>query len=166
MNPTRDFGCFMWRNNPARLRNVCGSSQMLSLLRCSLFSDALSSQVLSLLRCSLYSGALSSQVLSHDRNNAPRCHLRSFSPITRNVCETCNAPHKLKCHCDLDLWPRNSKFNRVHLLVMTNHHIKLEDPWAIKSLVIDRTRYVYGLTDRHYVKQYPQFFEGGGGIIN
>ena len=34
------------------------------------------------------------------------------------------------------------------LLVMTNHHIKLEDPWATNSLVIDRTKFVYGPTDR------------------
>ena len=57
-------------------------------------------------------------------------------------------PPKLKCHCDLDLWPRNPKFNRGHLLVMTNHHTKLEDPWAMSSLVIDRTRFVYGPTKR------------------
>ena len=31
-------------------------------------------------------------------------------------------------------WPRNPKFNRGHLLVMTNHHTKLEDPsyWSDK----------------------------------
>ena len=34
-----------------------------------------------------------------------------------------------------------------HLLVMTNHHTKLEDPWAMRSLVIDRTRFVYGPTN-------------------
>ena len=49
---------------------------------------------------------------------------------------------------NLDLWPRNPKVNRGHLLVMTNHHTKLEDPWAMSSLVIDRTRFVYGLTYR------------------
>ena len=48
-----------------------------------------------------------------------------ISLITRNVCETCMPP-TLKCHCDLDLWPRNPKFNRGHLL-MTNHHTKLEE---------------------------------------
>ena len=64
-------------------------------------------------------------------------------------------PPKLKCHCDLDLWPRNPKFNRSHLLVMTKHHTKLEDPWVIRSLVIDRTRFVYGPTDRPtFAKQY------------
>ena len=50
---------------------------------------------------------------------------------------------------DLDLWLRNPKFNRDHLLVMTNHHTKFEDHSAMSSLVIDRTRCVYGTTDRH-----------------
>ena len=45
-------------------------------------------------------------------------------------------------------WPRNPKFNRDHLLVMTNNHTKLEDPWAMSSLVIDRTRFVYRRTDQ------------------
>ena len=31
-----------------------------------------------------------------------------------------------------------------HLLVMTNHHTKLEDPWAIG---INRTWFFYGPTD-------------------
>ena len=53
---------------------------------------------------------------------------------------------KLKCH--LDLWPRNPKFSGGHLLVMTKHHTKLEDPRAMSSVVIDRTRFVYGPTDR------------------
>ena len=53
----------------------------------------------------------------------------------------------IQCHFDLDLWPRNPKFNRGHLLVMTNLHTKFEDPKSMSSLVIDRTRYVYGLTD-------------------
>ena len=30
---------------------------------------------------------------------------------------------------------------------MTNHRTKLEEPWAICSLVIDRTKFVYGPTD-------------------
>ena len=37
------------------------------------------------------------------------------------------------------------KFKRDHLLVMTNHHTKLEDPMC--SVVIDRTRFVNGPTD-------------------
>ena len=70
-------------------------------------------------------------------------------------------PPKLKCHCDLDLSPRNPKLNRGHLLVMTNNHAKLEDPWAMSSLVIDRTRYVYGLT--YMCKAiYHNFFKGQG----
>ena len=48
---------------------------------------------------------------------------------------------------DLDFWHRNPKFNRGHLLVMTNPRTKLEDPWATSSLVIDQTRFVYGPTD-------------------
>ena len=80
-------------------------------------------------------------------------------------------PPKLKCHCDLDLWPRNSKINRGHLLVMTSHHTKLEDPWAISSLVIDRTNFFYGPTDRPtyrptdgptYAKQYTPSSSKGG----
>ena len=47
-----------------------------------------------------------------------------------------------------DLWPRNPKFNKGHLLVMTNHHTKFEDPWAMSSLVIGRTRFVYRRTYR------------------
>ena len=66
-------------------------------------------------------------------------------------------PHKLKCHCDLDL---ETPFNRGQLLVMTNHHTKLEDPWAISSLVIDQTRFVYGPTNMCKA-MYPLFFEGG-----
>ena len=27
---------------------------------------------------------------------------------------------QLYCHCHLDLWPRNPKYNRGHLLIMTN----------------------------------------------
>ena len=62
---------------------------------------------------------------------------------------------KLKCHCDLDLLPRNPKINRGHLLVMTNPNTKLEDPWAMSYLVIDRTRFVYRPTDRStFAKQY------------
>ena len=58
-------------------------------------------------------------------------------------------PPELKYHCDVDLWPRNpkfNKFNRGHLLIMTNHHTKLKDHWAMSSLV--KTRFVYGATDR------------------
>ena len=54
-----------------------------------------------------------------------------------------------------------------HLLVMTNHHNKLEDPWSMSSLVIDRTRFVYGPTDQLTDRRtnickaiYPLFFEG------
>ena len=65
---------------------------------------------------------------------------------------------KLKCYCDLDLWPRNP--NRIHLLVMTNHHSKLENPWVMNSLVIDLTdQQTYGLT---CAKQYtPTSLKGG-----
>ena len=63
--------------------------------------------------------------------------------FVKHVC----AP-KLKCHCDLDLWPRNPKVNRGHLLIMTNHLTKLEYPWDMSSLVIDRTSFVYGTTNR------------------
>ena len=45
--------------------------------------------------------------------------------FVKHVC-----PPKHKCHCDIDLWPRNPKFNRGYLLVTTNHHTKLESPWA------------------------------------
>ena len=69
---------------------------------------------------------------------------------------------------DFDLWPRNPKSNRGHQLVMTNHHTKLEDPWAMSSLVIDRTRFVYIPTDRLTYRWtdmckaiYLHFFEGG-----
>ena len=72
-------------------------------------------------------------------------------------------PPKLKCHCDLDLWPRNPKFNRGHLLVKTNHHTKVEDAWAMSSLVIDRTKFVYGQTDRlKSAKQYTPTSSKGG----
>ena len=49
--------------------------------------------------------------------------------------------------------------------VMTNHHTKLEGSWMMSSLVNDRKRFVYGLTDRptERAKQYtPHFLEGGG----
>ena len=51
--------------------------------------------------------------------------------FVKHVC-----PPKLKCHCDLDLWPRNPKFNRGHLLVMANQHTKLEDTGAISFLLL------------------------------
>ena len=70
-------------------------------------------------------------------------------------------PPSLKLKCDLDLWPRNPKFNRSHLLIMTNHYPKLEDPWAMSSLVIDRTMFVYGPTDMCSEQLYSHFFEGG-----
>ena len=82
--------------------------------------------------------------------------------FVKHVC-----PPKLKCHYDLDLRPRNPQFNMGHLLVMTNHHTKLEDPWAISSLVIDRTRFIYGPTYRPtdgptFAKQYtPPSSKGG-----
>ena len=48
---------------------------------------------------------------------------------------------------------------------MTNHHTKLEDPWAMSFLVIDQTRFVYrrmeGPTDWQVQAIYPFFFEGG-----
>ena len=47
-----------------------------------------------------------------------------------------------------------------HLLVMTNHHTMSEDPWAMRSLVIDWTRFVYRLTDMGKAI-YPLFFKGG-----
>ena len=58
------------------------------------------------------------------------------------------------CQFNIQHWPDkmcilngiNPKFNRGQLLVMTNHHTKLEEPLAISSLVIDRTRFVYGPT--------------------
>ena len=90
------------------------------------------------------------------------CYL-SYSKcyLTRNVCETC-IPPKLKHHCDLDLWPRNPKFSRGHLLVITNYHYKLEDPWAVSSLVINRTRFVR--TDMCKAI-YPLFFKGAIKIL-
>ena len=73
-------------------------------------------------------------------------------------------PLTLKCHCDLDICPRNPKFNRGHLLVVTKDYTKKS------SIVIDWTRLVYGPTDgRAYrptdrptcAKQYTShFFEG------
>ena len=77
-------------------------------------------------------------------------------------------PPKLKCHCDLELWPRKPKFNKCHLLVMTNHYTKLEDdPWAMSSLVIDRTRFVYGWTDQQTcAKQYTPTSLKGAIILN
>ena len=45
---------------------------------------------------------------------------------------------------DLDLLTQKPQ---IYLLVMTNHHTKLEDNLARSSLVIDRTRCVYGPTD-------------------
>ena len=78
-------------------------------------------------------------------------------------------PPKLKCHHDLDLWPRNPKFNRGHLLVMINHHTKLEDSWAMCSQVIVWTSFVYRWptnrqTDiaKHFEGEHnnPNFLEG------
>ena len=76
------------------------------------------------------------------------------------------APPKLGCHCVLDLRPTNPKLNRGHLLVLTNHQTMLEDPWTIRSLVIDRTRLVYGRTDRPTcAKQYTPSSSKGGIIM-
>ena len=59
---------------------------------------------------------------------------------------------------------------------MKNNHTKLNDPWAISSLVIDQTRYVYGPTNGRTngqpyqptcAKQYtPTSLKGGGGLNN
>ena len=62
---------------------------------------------------------------------------------------------ELLCHCDLDLWTRNSKFERGHLLVMTNQNTNLEDPWSISPLVIYRTNFDMCKSIYHH------FFEGG-----
>ena len=46
---------------------------------------------------------------------------------------------------------------------MTNHHTVSEDPWAMSSLVIDPTRFIYGQTDlptNMYKAIYHNFFEG------
>ena len=62
---------------------------------------------------------------------------------------------KLKRHCGIDFLPRNPKFNKGHLLVMTNHHTKSQDPWAMSSLIIDLKMFVDEATDRHIcTKQY------------
>ena len=58
----------------------------------------------------------------------------------------------IKGHCDLDLWPRDPNINRVHLLVMTNLHVKYKD--FVINFVIngfqDNERKPSGLpTDRH-----------------
>ena len=83
--------------------------------------------------------------------------------FVKHVCSS-----NLKWHCYLDLWPRNHKFNRGHLLVMTNHHNKLEDHWVMSSLVIDRTMFVYWPTERPtYAKQYtPTSSKGEGHNYN
>ena len=54
------------------------------------------------------------------------------------------------------------KFNSCHLLVMTNHNTKLEDPWAMNSLVIDQTRFVYGPA---FAKLYTPSSSKGGIIM-
>ena len=51
-----------------------------------------------------------------------------------------------------------TKFNRGHLQVMTNHHAKLEGPWAMCSLVIDHTRFVNGPTKQSNI---PPLLKGG-----
>ena len=43
---------------------------------------------------------------------------------------------------------------------MTNQHNKLEDPWAISSLVIDRTRFVCGLTEQRLKTLFCKFVGG------
>ena len=68
--------------------------------------------------------------------------LHTSQVITRNACETCMPPSlNVTVTLTFDLESPNSV--RGHLLVMTNHHTKLEDPWAMSSLVIDQTRFVY-----------------------
>ena len=52
---------------------------------------------------------------------------------------------------------------------MTNHHTKLEDPWAMSSLVIDRTTFDRP-TDRHVQSNIPQLLRNtkwlyGGYIV-
>ena len=54
---------------------------------------------------------------------------------------------------------------------MTNHHTKLEDPWTMSSLVIDRTMFVNGPTNIICKDIYiPSFSKGGilmkGGLIH
>ena len=48
-----------------------------------------------------------------------------------------------KCHCDLDLETPNSL------------DVKLDYPWAMSSQLIDRTRFVYGPTDRYLQSNIP-----------
>ena len=59
-------------------------------------------------------------------------------------------------------------------VIMTNHRTKLEDPWAMSSLIIDQTRFVYGPKDRltyqptnQHVQSYvtPTSSKEGGIII-
>ena len=46
---------------------------------------------------------------------------------------------------------------------MTNHHTKLEDPWAMSSLVIDRTGlYTDRPTDQHVQSNIPPLLRKGG----
>ena len=73
--------------------------------------------------------------------------------FVKHVC-----PLRLNVTVTFDLETPYSIVNRGHLLIMPNHHTKL-DPWAISSLVIDWTRFVYGQTDRPtdrptFAKQY------------
>ena len=80
------------------------------------------------------------------------------------------APQSLNVTVTLTFDLRFPKFNRDRLLVLTNHHIKLEDPWAMSSLVIDQTRFVYGWTDGWTdgptcAKQYTPSSSKGGIII-
>ena len=56
-------------------------------------------------------------------------------------------PLSLKVTVTLTFDLETPKFDRGHLLVMTNHHTKLEGLWVMSSLVTDRTRFVYGPTD-------------------
>ena len=74
-------------------------------------------------------------------------------------------PPKLNCHCDLNLWPRNPKFNRGCLLVMTNHYTKLEDPWLDKICLWTDWR-TDVLTNQHVQTNIPCTSSRGGGIIN
>jgi hypothetical protein len=74
----------------------------------------------------------------------------------------------LQGQCDLDLWPLDPKINRVHLMVMTNHHTKFEVPRPKRSLVIDWKPFglqTDGPTDRQVQSNIPSFLRSGGIIM-
>ena len=82
--------------------------------------------------------------------------------FVKHVCQS-----KLKCHCDLDL--KLEIPNSIGVIYLTNHPTKLEDPWAMSFLVIDRIWFVYGPTDRPTKMckaGYPHFFEAGHNKCN